>query len=350
MKRTSMQIALLGLAVAAVPAFAQQPPRPGTLNYVEGSVYLDGRTVNPKDAGSIDLEPGQELTTAAGKAEILLTPGVYLRVASNSAVKMISPGLAQSQVELDNGRAGVEVDWIQKENEVQVEDASVDTQLLKKGYYEFSANQPQVRVFSGEAAVQVADGDYRDVKAHHELMLTGGPDGKPLAKEKPRSFNTNVARTDNLYDWSKLRSEDLAENASPDEAYAGYPGYYWEPGWGFGFFGPGFDSPFMGMGWGGGPWGWGGPWYSGMGYYGGGYYGGGYYGGGYGGRGPFHGANFNRGRGMGPHGERPGAFHSGNAGGGFHAIGGGGFHGGGGGGFHGGGMGGGGFHGGGGHR
>ena len=29
MKRTSMTIALLGLAAAAAPAFAMQPPRPG---------------------------------------------------------------------------------------------------------------------------------------------------------------------------------------------------------------------------------------------------------------------------------------------------------------------------------
>jgi hypothetical protein len=330
MKRTSMSIALLGLAVAAAPALAQEPPRPGTLNYVEGTAYLDGQKLNPNNVSSIDLEPGQELTTAAGKAEVLLTPGVYLRVGSNSAVKMISPDLAQTQVELDHGRAGIEADLIQQENNIQIEDASVDTRLLKKGYYEFNANQPQVRVFSGEAAVQVADGKTRDVKAHHELMLDGGPNGKPLAKEKPEGFNTNVAQTDQLYDWSKLRSEDLAENAAPDEAYAGYPGYYWEPGWGYGFFGPGLYSPFWGMGWGG-PWGWGGwggPWIGGIGYYGGGFYGGGHY---Y----------------RGPHGRpgpQPGGFHGGGVhGGGFHAIGGGGFRGGMGGGFHGGG---GGFHGG----
>ncbi len=299
MKRTSMTIALLGLAAAAAPAFAVQPPRPGTLTYDEGTAYLDGQRLNPNDIGSIDLGPGQELSTATGKAEVLLTSGVYLRLGSNSAMKMISPDLAQSQVELDRGHASVEVDMIQRENNVQVEDASIDTRLLKKGYYEFNANQPQLRVFSGEAAVQVADGKTRDVKAHHELLLAGLSGGKPLAKEKPESFNTSVAQTDQLYDWSKLRSQDLAENASPDEAYAGYPGWYWEPGWGFGFFGPGFYSPFWGMGWGG-PWALGGPFLGG--YYGG-YYGGHYFngprgfhamGGGMGGG--FHGGGWGGGR------------------------------------------------------
>lgn len=309
MKPSSMTLALLGLAIAAVPAFAVTPPQPGTLNYVEGAAFLDGQRLNPQSVGSIDLGPGQELTTAAGKAEVLLNPGIYLRLDSDSAVRMVSPDLAQTQVQLEKGRASVEVDLIQKENNVQVEDASVDTRLLKKGFYEFNANQPQLRVFSGEAAVQVADGKTRDVKAHHELMLAGAPDGKPLDKEKPESFSTNVVQTDQLYDWSKLRSQDLAQNASPEEAYAGYPGWYWEPGWGFGFYGPGFYNPFWGMGWGG-PWawGWGGPWAygwgGGIGYYGG-YYGGHYY------RGPVRG--------------------------GFHTMGGGGFHGGMAGGFHGGG-------------
>lgn len=321
MKHTSMTLALLGLAVAAVPAFAVTPPQPGTLNYVEGTAFLDGQKLNSKDAGSIDLEPGQELSTATGKAEILLTPGVYLRLGSDSAVKMVSPDLAQTQVQVEKGLASVEVDLIQRENNVQVEDAAIDTRLLKKGYYEFDANQPEVRVFSGEAAVQVADGKTRDVKSHHELALTGGPDGQPLAKEKPESFNTNVAQTDSLYDFSKLRSQDLAENAAPDEAYAGYPGWYWEPGWGFGFFGPGFYNPFWGFGWGG-PWGWGwgGPWFGGVGYYGG-WYGGGRY---------FHGTHG---------GPRPGSFHGGNSfhGSGFRAQAGGGFRGGMSGGFHGGG-------------
>ena len=329
MKRTSMTIALLGLAVAAAPAFAVEPPQPGTLNYVEGTAFLDGQRLNPKNVGSIDLGPGQELTTATGKAEVLLTPGVYLRLGSNSAVKMVSPDLAQTQVELDKGRAAVEVDLIQRENDLQVEDAAVDTRLLKKGYYEFNATQPQVRVFSGEAAVQVADGRTRDVKAHHELLLSAMPNGKPLVKEKPEGFSiARAENTDHLYDWSKLRSQELAYNAAPDEAYAGYPGYYWEPGWGYGFFGPGFYSPFWGMGWGG-PWGygWGGPW--GWGGWGGPFIGG-YYGGYYGGR-YYHGPH------GGPHpgGFRGGSFH-GNTGG-FHAMGGGGFHGGMGGGFHGGG-------------
>ena len=292
MKRTSMTVALLGLTLAAAPAFATAPAQPGTLNYVEGAAFLNGQKLNPKDGGSIDLGPGQELTTETGKAEVLLTPGVYLRLGSNSAVKMVSPDLAQTSVQVDRGHAGVEVDYIQPENNLEIADNGVNTRLLKKGYYEFNASQPEVRVFSGQAAVQVADGSYREVKGHHEMLLTGEANGKPLAKEKPEGFSIARAEsTDNLYDWSKLRSEDLAENMGPEEAYGAYgayPGWAWEPGWGYGFWGPGFYSPFWGAGWGwGGPWGWGwgGPWIGG--YYGRGFrggFGGGFHSGGFGGR------------------------------------------------------------------
>ena len=79
------------------------PRRPGTVNYIEGAAYLDGRPLHQQSVGSVALDPGQVLTTGAGKAEILLTPGIFLRVDDHSAVKMISPDLAQTQVALERG-------------------------------------------------------------------------------------------------------------------------------------------------------------------------------------------------------------------------------------------------------
>lgn len=322
MKSKTTLIALLGFAISGAPAFAQSagpnranPAQPGTVNYIEGAAYLDGQPLNSKDAGNATLEAGQELSTATGKVEILLTPGVFLRLDDNSTVKMVSPDLALTQVELEKGRAAVEVDEIHDQNNLQVIDAGVTTRLDKNGYYEFDAGKPTAMVFKGEAKTQVADGKWREIKGHHELMLTAGPNGQSLAKEKPADFDTNTP--DQLYDWSSLRSEYLAEannQIAAEYADAGYyPGWYWNPyGWGYTFIGAGpFYSPF---GWGFYPFGWGGGWY------------GGWYGGRYGGRGPY----------------RYGGYHGSHAvsGGGFHTASG--FHGGAmGGGFHGGGMGGG---------
>jgi hypothetical protein len=265
---------LLGLALLAsglAAAYAAEPARPGTINYVEGAAYVDGQLIDPKQIGNIDLNPGQELTTGKGKAEILLTPGVFLRVDDNSAVKMISPNLTMTQVQLDKGRAGVEVDEIHDQNNLQIIDAGVTTRLQKAGYYEFDAGRPEVMVFKGKADVEVADGKGREVKGHHEFALDG-QNGKPAAQEKSVSFSENKSQ-DELMNWSSLRSQYLAEannQIAPEYAEAGYyPGWYWDPyGFGYTFIGAGpFYSPF---GWGFYPlgWGWGGGWYGGRGYYG----------------------------------------------------------------------------------
>ena len=87
---------------------------------------------------------------------------------------MISPDLAQTQVELERGWAGVEVDQIFPQNEVQILDGGVMTQLIKTGYYEFDANRPEAMVFKGRAEVEVGDGRWEAVKGHHELALVGG--------------------------------------------------------------------------------------------------------------------------------------------------------------------------------
>jgi hypothetical protein len=322
MKPTFITVALAGAALAFGPAaFAADVARPGTVNYVEGAAYLDGQQITDKSVGSTDLAPGQELTTQQGRAEILLTPGVFLRLDDNSAVKMVSPDLTHTQVALEQGRAGIEVDEIHPENRLDIQDAGVTTQLLKNGYYEFNANQPETRVFDGKAAVEVGDGKYRTVKSHHELALVAGPGDTPLAKEKPVSFDVKAAK-DDLYNWNSLRSQYLAEaNNQMAGEYMGGPGYapgwYWDPYmWDYTFLGPGpFYSPF---GWGFYPMGW----YGGF---------GGWYGGGWGYRGighPIHGRPIGGFHGAGIHGGvASGGFHGGGVRGG--GFGGGGFHGGG---------------------
>lgn len=337
-------VVLLALAAIALPAAQVQaqaqsnaePARPGAINYVEGSAYLDGRAINPHDVGTLDADAGQVLSTAQGRAEMLLTPGVYLRLDDNSAAKMISPDIAQTQVAITRGKAGVEVDEIFPQNNIQVIVDNVPTRLLKDGYYEFNANAGTAMVFRGRAEVEFGSGQSRELKDHHEFTLSELNDGgKPLNKEKPASFDTSDSQ-DALYNWSSLRSEYLAEannQIAGQYAAAGfYPGWYWDPyAWDYTFIGADpFFSPF---GWGFYPFGW----YGWGGYPGWGLYGGRYWHGGHVVHLPMRGrpgvARGYAGGGL----HSSGGFHSGSeahgasfASGGFH--GGGGLHGGGGGG------------------
>jgi hypothetical protein len=274
---------VLGIGLFGAPVFGADMPRPGTVNYVEGSAYLQGKPLNPHDVGSVEMAPGQTLRTGQGRAEILLTPGVFLRVDDHSTVKMISPDITPTQVELDRGRAAIEVDQLFKQNDIEITDGGVPTHLAKDGYYEFDANPATAVVFKGEAVVDHGDGRYQNLKAHHEMAL--------VENEKAKSVNFNVTDAENgLYKWSSLRSQYLAEaNNQIAGEYAGapgfYPGWYWDPYmWDYTFIGGGpFWSPF---GFGFYP-----PWYGG--FYGGGFYGGRvFYGGG------FHGGGFHGGGGF----------------------------------------------------
>src|ERR1700720_4154152 len=85
-----------------------RPAQPGSINYVEGQASIGSQELSSNSVGSIQLQAGQSLNTQAGKVEVLLVPGTFFRVADNSSVKMVSPGLANTAVEIDKGRAMVE--------------------------------------------------------------------------------------------------------------------------------------------------------------------------------------------------------------------------------------------------
>jgi len=234
-------IASLFLAVIlSAPVFAVTPDAhsalPGTLNYVEGQASIGQDTLDANSVGSATLQPGDTLETGNGKAEILLTPGVFLRVGDNSSVKMISPSITNTEVQIDQGRAMVEVAEIHDQNNLLINEDGVQTRLVKTGLYEFDADRQQVLVFDGKA--DVFDGDRTvGVNGGHEVDLnTDGP-------LKSHGFDKDDYKQSDLYEWSSLRSSYLAEaNVDAARIYVnnGYygpgwygAGWYWAPGYGY---------------------------------------------------------------------------------------------------------------------
>lgn len=226
---------LLGTLAAAillaVPAAAASNGIPGTLNYVEGQVSLAGQTVTPQSVGSVQLGPSQVLETGQGRAELLLTPGVFVRVGDNSAVRMISPGLADTRVEVVRGQTFVEVAELFPDNNVWVMMNGASIRLDKQGLYAFNANTQLVQVFDGRATVQQSDRQ-KELKKGHELALNGN--------WKVDHFDAKAqAAQDPLYAWSNLRSEYEAEASmqSAQNIFVGGapswygPGWYWNPYW-----------------------------------------------------------------------------------------------------------------------
>ncbi len=238
-----LRIALVSsLAALLAPAvFAQANAIPGTVNYVEGSAAINGQVIHQRSVGTAAIGQGQILSTRNGRAEVLLTPGVFLRMGHNSALQMMSPDLTRTQVRLAEGKATVEVLQLFKENMLLVTEDGVTTRIVKPGLYEFDANAGIVRTYDGRALAFVRPNDPHHpvvVRTSHEFILPAQAPGSSIpasADLKARHFDRNqIEQADTLYAWSSLRSRYLAEeNISLAYQYAGYggfaPGWYWNP-------------------------------------------------------------------------------------------------------------------------
>jgi hypothetical protein len=211
------------------------------INYIEGSATLDGQplTLN-QQKGPTYLNPNETLATTSGKAELLLTPGVFLRIGDNSAVRMVSPELTNTQVALDHGEAMLEVDQLLKENHISLLDGGATVTIQQNGLYRFTAGQTAAAaVIDGK--VQVRSDDHQvELKKSHETELAG--------VLKPVKFDRK--QEDALYAWSNVRSQydseasfAAAKNVYVNNYYGGLwgPGFWggWGPGW---YWNAGFAS------------------------------------------------------------------------------------------------------------
>jgi hypothetical protein len=215
----------------AMPQAYTGSARPGAVNYIEGNAFIDGRPVSQKTLGQTFLNANDTLSTDLGKAEIALTPGVWLRIGDNSEVRLVSPSLTDTQVQLDRGEAMVEVAQLVKDNRLQILDQGGTITLQKTGLYKFTANPPTAAVIEGKADVYFGD---------RNVELGKGRETVIAANLKSEKFNTK--QEDDLYAWSNVRSEydaaasyQTARNITINN-YGGFGpfGYYgWDYGWGF---------------------------------------------------------------------------------------------------------------------
>src|SRR5581483_11977315 len=143
----------------------------------------------------------QTISVQRGKAEVLLSPGVIVRVGDNSELRMVSPELVNPKVELLRGEAMVEVDYKPKEARLDVLERGANTSLLKEGLYRFDADEARIQVIDGKAEV-TDNGQSKEFGKGKEVVLNGGA-------LKPVSFDRKAE--DQLYQWSQVRAAYLAQ-------------------------------------------------------------------------------------------------------------------------------------------
>ncbi len=171
----------------------------GLIHYVEGRVFLNDQLIEPKYGEFPQLKENQQLRTEDGRVEVLLTPGVFLRMGENGTLRMVTNRLIDTRLELVSGETLVQVDELFSGNSVTVTYQDYAVQFLKSGIYGMTTEPQELRVYSGEGSVTL-NGETKTVKEGQALRMDGN---LRLAR-----FNKNDV--DELYKWSRLRSEYIA--------------------------------------------------------------------------------------------------------------------------------------------
>src|SRR5215469_5031803 len=93
------------LVFGGTAAMAQQAisARSGMVHYIEGKVYAGDQPIEEKFGNFPQVKESQVLKTEEGRAEVLLTPGVFLRVGEHSSFRMITNRLIDTRLEFLSG-------------------------------------------------------------------------------------------------------------------------------------------------------------------------------------------------------------------------------------------------------
>ena len=197
MARCSLVLALAG----SVAAWGQSAisAHSGMIHYVEGKVLLEGQPVELKFGEFPEVKNDQVLQAEEGRAEVLLTPGVFLRVAEHSSFRMLSNRLSDTAIEVLSGSTLFEVDELLKDNAITVRYKDATVSLTKRGLYRFDAEAARLRVYDGDA--QAIYG-VKTVEVHKGKQV--------VLNESLLATTFDVKDTDSFYNWASRRGEYVA--------------------------------------------------------------------------------------------------------------------------------------------
>jgi hypothetical protein len=271
--------------LVGLPALAQSviSAHSGLIHFSDGSVFLDDQRLEQKTGKFDQMNNGSELRTSEGRAEVLLTPGTFLRVGANSAIRMLSNQLDDTRVELLRGSAVLD------QGSDRLADTSVtilcnldQVRIKEAGRYRFDSEPPQVKVERGDAEV-TADGKMVEAGAGTVVPFDGKLTARKLLND------SHLKSGDDLDNWNQARDTSVEQNNQDAAATSDLSGVI--DGWqnnpdavlqslGIPPYIPGMSSMVTAPGYGGSPYGSGlyGPGLYGSGLYGSSLYGPGLYG------------------------------------------------------------------------
>jgi hypothetical protein len=182
----------------------------GVVHFSERSVFIDDHPLDQKFGTFPNIKEGSTLRTEEGRAEILLTPGVFLRIDEDSSIRMVSNSIKNTRVEFLEGSVILDSLDASGDNPILITYKDCQIRFPKKGVYRMDASPPVLQAYKGEAEV-TRDGKPSTVDPSHLYFFSLG-----LVTQK---FGEGA--DDDFYQWSKDRSEFIsADNRAAAQSTA----------------------------------------------------------------------------------------------------------------------------------
>jgi hypothetical protein len=250
------------VAVLTLPADGQSviSTRSGIVHFFEGTVYLDNQPLEPHPGRFSSVPQGATLHTAEGRAEVLLTPSVFLRMGQSATIRMLANELSNTRVELLAGSAVVDAAEPVSGQSVTLIYKDWSVHFLGEGVYRIDSDPPRLWVFQGKAEVSVVGnevpvtvGQGRDVPFAPVLVPEGFIDPprdelSSWAEGRQESIATDNAIAANIQDPASMTASDYGIDSftyfptlglvSPPAGFTSSYNFY-------GFYQPGFNSIYL---------------------------------------------------------------------------------------------------------
>lgn len=199
--------ATLATVVLAAVGFCQSviSTRSGVVYYFDGAVYLDNQPLQPDPGKFESVAPGSELRTEQGHAEVLLTPGVFLRMGENASVRMLEDDLGNTRVELQAGSAILDSGEPAAGTAVTLVFRDWEVRSWHAGTYRIDSDPPRLWAIKGDAEVESGTGG----KA---VTVEEGNDLPFAATLQPESSTT--LPDDSLSEWANGRDQSIVADDS----------------------------------------------------------------------------------------------------------------------------------------
>jgi len=190
------------LPAQAQPVISAQS---GLLSFSEGAVSLDGMPIAQTFGKFAQMKDGSQLATEDGRAEVMLTPGVYLRLGEDTTIRMVSNRLSDTRIEFLRGAAIVDSANATAKTPVTIVCMNYQVQLHEPGLYRFESIPAELRVDKGEAEVLHYEKS-TTVEAQSTFSFIGGLTLR----------SSSGGPDDALDNWNRERNQDIS--ASNDQA------------------------------------------------------------------------------------------------------------------------------------